>query len=163
MTIGSRIDRAVNAALITAAGAANRIMALACPTADDGRPLRWADMLADAEANREVDEPSMFGPRRMWGPLNADDEPNGEFPMGLAEQLRHVNVPAEGVETAAAPRPTADSAPGGHPVRATSELLEDAANRIEWTAYLTGVADDRITSFLAELRDRAADFSVQND
>ena len=53
---------------------------------------------------------------------------------------------------------------GGHPVRSTSELLDDAAHRITRAATSIGSADNPlIQEFVAELRDRAASFAAFGD
>jgi hypothetical protein len=52
---------------------------------------------------------------------------------------------------------------GGHPDRSTSDLLEDAADRIARVANRIWGGEAPIAGFVAELRDRAAAFAAFGD
>lgn len=142
MTAGQLVDRALNAALIRLGDAANKLMELTLPMRED-YSTGWADMLADYEAEHEVHEPRQTCD--IYGcPPAVDDvaPPTGAGHMASASR----------------------TGTGGHPVRSTSELLDDAAHRITRAATSIGSADNPlIQEFVAELRDRAASFAAFGD
>ena len=172
MTAGQFVDRVLNAALIKAADAANRIMAVTFPMRQE--PRGWDQLLTDAEAERDVWEP---GPVPEWPSLAEwEQELRDAF---LASRPKTCDIsaplsPRHGVEEVAPPSGAGAAASaglaaagaGGHPNRATSELLEDAAQRLERADALVwghGCIDHRLTALLAELRDRAAAFAAFGD
>ena len=76
----------------------------------------------------------------------------------------------ENVRLRVSPRPVDDarpaggvaaSAPGGHPIRTTSEVLSHAANELTW--FHSGFPPAVIRDLIAELRDRAADLAAVGD
>lgn len=134
MSVGSCIDRAINAALIAAAEAANRLMTLTYPIAQPD----MAALLTRAEADTEVWEPQTCD---ASGPPAVDGD-----------------APPAGAGSASA---GTDAGTGGHPIRSTSELLEDAARRIG--RFITPYSGADLTQLVADLRDRAAQFSAHND
>ena len=135
MTAGDFVDRVLNAALIKAAQGANKLMELTLPMRH-GTPIDMSDLLVEFEQNNEVHEP----------PQTCDIS-------GHPLAVEDVAPPAG---AGVSPDSAADT--GGHPDRATSELLEDAAYRIVWMA--SRIWD---TGFVNELRDRASAFAAFGD
>lgn len=123
----------------------------------------------------DIIAPPLFGPRQVWGPADPAEglaraeeseevweQPVGEFPLELAEQLR-ASVPAGGVEPP-------DSATGGHPVRTTSEVLDSALVFVRnyrlanvGAGHLNEFGIECVDGFIAELTDRAAQFRAAGD
>lgn len=140
MTAGQFLDRVINAALIKAADAAERLMATTLPMRD-GAPIDMSDLLAEFEEQTEVYEP-----------LQSCDV------SGLPLAVDDIAQPA-GADVS----PDSATGTGGHPDRATSDLLEDAADRVERVAKRIWGGEAPIAGFVAELRDRAAAFAAFGD
>lgn len=137
-------DRAISAALVKAAGAANKLIELAFPVKDD-HPITWADLLAELEAQHDVLEP------------HQTSDISGHPPT-----VEAVGPPADAGPTASA----SHTGIGGHlDQRTTSELLTIAANFVNRAlepapgARPTGLAG----LFVIELRDRATEFAALGD
>lgn len=102
-----------------------------------------------------------------------------ELTLPMREAEHEVHEPRQTCDISGCPPAVDDVAPptgaghmasasrtgtGGHPVRSTSELLDDAAHRITRAATSIGSADNPlIQEFVAELRDRAASFAAFGD
>ena len=140
MTAGDFVDRVLNAALIKAAQGANKLMELTLPMRH-GTPIDMSDLLVEFEQNNEVHEP----------PQSCDIS-------GHPLAVEDVAPPAG---AGVLPDSAADT--GGHPDRATSDLLEDAADRVERVAKRIWGCEAPIAGFVAELRDRAAAFQAFGD
>lgn len=148
MTAGQWVDRALNAALIGAASAANRIMAAAIPVRQE--ISRGADLLAEAEAKCECFEPIQTCVASGRPPAVDGDAP-----------------PAGAGSYAGAGHPGT----GGHPnIRSTSALLLDTCLALRTAYAVTGRAEDdwrayqlRLLNLIPELRDRAAQFEAIGD
>ena len=140
MTAGDFVDRVLNAALIKAAQGANKLMELTLPMRH-GTPIDMSDLLVEFEQNNEVHEP----------PQTCDIS-------GHPLAVEDVAPPAG---AGVSPDSAADT--GGHPDRATSELLEEAAGRIEVATQRAWGVPVIMADFIAELRDRAASFAAFGD
>ena len=107
----------------------------------DGAPIDMSDLLAEFEEHNEVHEP----------PQVCDIS-------GHPLTVEAVAQPAEAGVT-----PDSATGLGGHPDSPTSELLEDAADRLNRVANRIWGGDAPISGFIAELRDRAAAFAAFGD
>lgn len=167
MTAGQFLDRAINAALIKAATAANRLMELSAPMRT--RPTPMADVLAQAEEATEVWEPA---PVPEWPSLAEwEQELRDAFFNHKSCDVSATLSPRQGVEEVAPPSGAGAAASaglaaagtGGHPDRPTSELISDAVTRLQANAYLWPQSDPLAHELIAELRDRAAAFEAYGD
>lgn len=145
MTAGQWVDRALNAALIAAGSAANRIMAITLPPSD---AERTAVLLAEAEADCE-DECECFGP-----------PPNTCVASGCPPAVDGDVEPAgAGAIASAGPAPGAG---GQSTVFATSWLLREAAVSLR-TLWAMRPDDDETLDLIEALEDRAAQFRAAGD
>lgn len=160
MTAGEFLDRAINAALIKAADAANWLMATTAPMRQPV-PSAWDELLTDAEAEHEVWEPA---PITDWPSLAEWDRELREGFLSPQRATAPATPPA--VEDVAPPSGAgavasaglAAAGTGGHPDRATSELLYMAADVIG--PQIKSMPE---VALVFELRDRAANFAAFGD
>lgn len=147
MTAGQWVDRALNAALIAAGSAANRIMATAWPSEAE----RVAAILAEAEAEADDD----FA------------EPLGEYP----EVPPFVPAGGDaGAPLTAPPLPAGTphvgvTGHGGDPNQSTSDLLKDVALELASLGFMAGYPEppDWLNRLIAAVQDRAANLAACGD
>lgn len=158
MSAGQFLDRAINAALIQVANAANKLMEIGFPVET---PRGWHELLSDAEAEREVWEPA---PLPEWPSLAEWDRELREGFLSPKRATAPATPPA--VEDVAPPSGAgavasaglAAAGTGGHPDRATSELLYMAADVIG--PQIKSMPE---VALVFELRDRADEFAESGD